>query len=72
MSHLTDDELVLHYYDEDGADIVRVERHLESCVDCARAYERLARILISVTPEPPSFTASSDSIGPARFPSRRI
>ena len=35
VNHLTDDELVLHYYDEDGADLVKVERHLETCVDCA-------------------------------------
>lgn len=57
MSHLTDDELVLHYYDEDGRDIVVVERHLETCVDCARAYEGLSRTLAAVTPpavvEPP-------------------
>ena len=50
MSHLTDDELVLHFYDEDDADIVRVERHLETCVDCARRYEGLARTLRAVTP----------------------
>jgi len=50
VSHLTDDELVLHFYDEDGADIVRVERHLETCVDCARTYEELARTLRAVTP----------------------
>jgi hypothetical protein len=57
VSHLSDDELVLHYYDEDGPDIVRVERHLEACVDCARAYEGLSRTLTAVTPpavvEPP-------------------
>jgi hypothetical protein len=60
VTHLTDDELVLHYYDEDGPDIVRVERHLEVCVDCAGAYERLARTLRAVTPpaivEPPDDT----------------
>ena len=62
MSHLTDDELVLHFYDEDGADIVRVERHLETCVDCARTYEGLARTLRAVTPpaivEAPDDTAA--------------
>ena len=62
MSHLTDDELVLHFYDEDGADIVRVERHLETCVDCARRYEGLARTLRAVTPpaivEAPDDTAA--------------
>jgi succinate dehydrogenase/fumarate reductase cytochrome b subunit len=62
VSHLTDDELVLHFYDEDGADIVRVERHLETCVDCARTYEELARTLRAVTPpamvEAPDDTAA--------------
>jgi hypothetical protein len=50
VTHLTDDELVLHYYDEDGPDLVRAERHLNTCVDCARAYEGLARTLRAVTP----------------------
>jgi succinate dehydrogenase/fumarate reductase cytochrome b subunit len=62
VSHLTDDELVLHFYDEDGADIVRVERHLETCVDCARTYEGLAGTLRAVTPpaivEAPDDTAA--------------
>jgi succinate dehydrogenase/fumarate reductase cytochrome b subunit len=62
VSHLTDDELVLHFYDEDGADIVRVERHLETCLDCARTYEGLARTLRAVTPpaivEAPDDTAA--------------
>jgi len=62
VSHLTDDELVLHFYDEDGADIIRVERHLETCVDCARTYEGLARTLRAVTPpaivEAPDDTAA--------------
>ena len=62
MSHLTDDELVLHFYDEDGADIVRVERHLETCVDCAHTYEGMARTLRAVTPpaivEAPDDTAA--------------
>ena len=62
MSHVSDDELVLHFYDEDGADIVRVERHLETCLACARTYEGLARTLRAVTPpalvEAPDDTAA--------------
>ena len=50
MSHLSDDDLVLHYYGEDGARIVDVERHLRSCAQCARGYEELARTLNAVTP----------------------
>ena len=60
MSHLTDDDLVLHFYGEDGADIVRVERHLETCVDCARTYEGLARTLRAVTP-PAAVEAPDDT-----------
>jgi hypothetical protein len=49
VSHLSDDDLVLHYYGEDGSRIVAVERHLRSCAQCTRAYEGLARTLNAVT-----------------------
>ena len=66
MNHLTDDELVLHYYDEDGLDLVRAERHLDTCVDCARAYEGLARTLRAVTP-PDVVEAPDDTIAIRRM-----
>lgn len=50
MSHLNDDELVLHYYSEDGPRLVAVERHLRSCSQCALAFEALSRTLNAVTP----------------------
>ena len=50
MTHLSDDELVLHYYGEDGPEIVTAERHLKACTQCARAYEALARTLNTVIP----------------------
>ena len=50
MSHLTDDDLVLHYYGEDGSRLVAAERHLQECAQCAGAYEALSRTLRSVTP----------------------
>jgi len=50
VSHLSDDELVLHYYGEDGPRMVAVERHLRSCAQCARAYAGLTRTLNAVTP----------------------
>jgi hypothetical protein len=53
MTHITDEELVLHYYGE-GGDTVSLTRHLESCAQCAGAYEALSRTLTSVTsPVPP-------------------
>ena len=66
MNHLTDDELVLHYYDEDGPDLVWAARHLETCVDCARAYEGLARTLRAVTP-PDVVEAPDDTIAIRRM-----
>lgn len=58
MTHLSDDELVLHYYREDGPRIVAVERHLRSCARCAGAYAALARTLNAVTP--PEFVEPAD------------
>jgi hypothetical protein len=66
VNHLTDDELVLHYYDEDGPDLLRAERHLETCVDCARAYEGLARTLRAITP-PDIVEAPDDTIAIRRM-----
>jgi succinate dehydrogenase/fumarate reductase cytochrome b subunit len=50
VSHLGDEDLVLHYYGEDGPGLVAVERHLRTCAQCAHAYEALARTLNAVTP----------------------
>ena len=37
MTHLTDDELVLHYYGEmESADEHRAESHLSTCGACQR------------------------------------
>lgn len=66
MNHLNDDELVLHYYHEDGPDLVTAARHLETCVDCARAYEGLARTLRAVTP-PDIVEAPDDTIAIRRM-----
>jgi succinate dehydrogenase/fumarate reductase cytochrome b subunit len=50
VSHLRHDDLVLHYYGEDGPRLLEVERHLQTCSECAIAYEALARTLGAVTP----------------------
>jgi succinate dehydrogenase/fumarate reductase cytochrome b subunit len=60
VNHLSDDELVLHYYGEDGPHIVAVERHLRACAKCARAYEALVRSLDAVTP--PEFVEVADDL----------
>jgi succinate dehydrogenase/fumarate reductase cytochrome b subunit len=60
VSHLTDDDLVLHYYGEDGPGVVAAERHLQSCARCAQAYNALARTLNAVTP--PEFVEVPDEL----------
>ena len=60
MSHLTDDDLVLHYYGEDGSRLVAAERHLRTCAQCASAYAALSRTLSAVTP--PTFVDVPDEL----------
>jgi len=47
MKHLTEEEMIEHYYSEDfyKAD---AERHLQACKQCAQAYEELGKLLGSV------------------------
>jgi hypothetical protein len=44
MNHLTEEDLILHYYDEVG-DAVAVDRHLDTCPECRAAYASLERVL---------------------------
>jgi anti-sigma factor RsiW len=47
--HLTNDDLVLHYYGELGAAEERqVSRHLSECSECRREFTRLQRVLRTV------------------------
>jgi hypothetical protein len=47
--HLTEDELILHYYGEtERADTARVESHLESCAECQSAKEKLHSVMALV------------------------
>jgi succinate dehydrogenase/fumarate reductase cytochrome b subunit len=50
LRHLNEDDLILHYYGEDGPETVAVERHLQSCAQCTDAYDALTRTLTVVTP----------------------
>jgi anti-sigma factor RsiW len=53
ITHLTDDELVLHYYGEmDGADERRAETHLGECGACQHNYARLQRVMAYVDSAP--------------------
>jgi hypothetical protein len=44
MNHLTEEQLVLHYYGEEG-DALGAERHLEECPGCRDIYSSLQRVL---------------------------
>ena len=49
MTHLTEDDLVLHYYGElDASGEGRVSAHLSQCGECHRGYLRLQRVMAAV------------------------
>jgi hypothetical protein len=51
--HVTDDDLVLHYYGEmERADEARAESHLEACHACRENYGRLQRVMAFVDSAP--------------------
>jgi len=53
MSHLTDDDLVLHYYGEvDAAGRQDTQGHLDACGDCRHRYVTLQRVLAAVDAVP--------------------
>src|SRR5258708_21459787 len=43
IAHLSEDQLILHYYGETPA--VEVDSHLSACEDCRAAYVDLQRLL---------------------------
>jgi hypothetical protein len=44
MTHLTEEELILHYYGEEG-ETLTAEQHLEGCGECRAVYASLQRVL---------------------------
>jgi hypothetical protein len=49
MTHLSEDELILHYYGEtDRADESRIASHLASCAECQSAARQLRRVMTLV------------------------
>jgi hypothetical protein len=48
-SHISEDELILHYYGEtDRREEARLESHLASCADCQAANQQLRRVMTLV------------------------
>ena len=59
-THLTDDDLVLHFYGEmDQAAESEAVTHLAGCEDCRRSYTRLQRVLAAVDAMPTPVLADS-------------
>jgi hypothetical protein len=53
MQHLTDDDLVLHYYGElDTAAEAQVATHVSACETCHRSYVRLQRVMAAIDSMP--------------------
>jgi len=53
MNHLTEEQLVEHYFAE-GSNRVVVETHLRICGRCEQAYEEISNVLGVSAPEPPA------------------
>jgi hypothetical protein len=45
MNHLTEEELILHYYGEEEGDSLAAEQHLEECDTCREFFGSLQRVL---------------------------
>ena len=54
MKHLTDEQLVEHFLNEEGANRVAVETHLRICSRCEQAYEEISNAMEVRHPEPPA------------------
>ena len=45
MNHLSEEQLILHYYGEEGSEALTAEQHLDECEDCRGVYTSLQRVL---------------------------
>ncbi len=78
MTHLSEEELVLHYYGEDDAPLALVsEQHLEGCPECRALYGSLQRVLnvmdgLPVPERGPEYGAEVWQRMAGRLPRRRM
>src|SRR5579864_72493 len=75
MSHLTEEQLVFHYYGEEGENLA-IETHLEECAECRALYGSLQRVLnvVDSMPAPergPAYGAQVWQRLEAKLPPRR-
>lgn len=78
--HLTEDDLILHYYGEAQAAETGITEHLDACAECGAAWHQLRRVMEAIdaapVPEPsPSFERNvwarlEREIGDAPAPAR--
>ena len=56
-NHITDDDLILHFYGEASSEAARIDAHLAECADCSGNWHALQQTLKMVdscdAPEPP-------------------
>jgi hypothetical protein len=62
MSHLSEEELILHYYGEEDGALDAAGRHLDECAECRALYGSLQRVLnvvdaLTVPEVPPNYGA---------------
>ena len=60
QQHVTDDELILHFYGEAAADAPRIDDHLAACGECREHWTALQRTMqlvdaAEVPDAPPGF-----------------
>jgi hypothetical protein len=75
MNHLSEEDLILHYYGEEG-DPLPAEQHLDSCEGCRRLYASLQRVLnvVDSLPVPERGANYGDAVWQrieSRLPARR-
>lgn len=79
--HLTEDDLILHYYGEDEASEHGAELHLRECAGCREAFQGLRRVMEAIdaapVPEPATgfersvWARLAPALEPADVPQRR-
>jgi hypothetical protein len=75
MNHLSEEQLILHYYGEEG-ETLAVEQHLDGCEDCRGAYASLQRVLnvvdsLPVPDRPADYESQVWKRIESRIPARR-
>jgi hypothetical protein len=53
MKHLTEEQLVEHYFTDDADNRIAAETHLRICRRCEQAYEEISSVLAVPAPHPP-------------------